>query len=390
MVHAETLVDYRTARLHGEGYRKAQRCGEVLDPTVRIIRGDVIIVHDDVDVLLLSCSQETDNALRVALEGDGYTAAMEVLLEAETIQRGGAVLEWVSEMNDEQNNPAQLGHVSAGVTVDWGLHDGQLLHAVMLSTELGANAVLPPSTCSLRTRGYEMHREACFKRLPKRDRRHFARKRMSSKSSGVSAHVMLPTLRNTSSPTSGDEGAIAATNFEGLCRSAASDLSNRYFASLPGVRALRAVQANLKWAEEVWSSVDVARDCPFKGGTDYLYMKGSISQQGTKGWHDDGNGPACLTMWQNLGVVQDRELELVVAIHGCHVTTQAGMGKFAHFMAWLPHRTQLCGPDGVGGEDKAAVRLHHTAYVKMGTEYAAGTLGEYKRRGLSLDVYATR
>ena len=41
MVHAETLVDYRTARLHGESYRKAQRCGEVLDPTVRIIRGDV-------------------------------------------------------------------------------------------------------------------------------------------------------------------------------------------------------------------------------------------------------------------------------------------------------------------------------------------------------------
>ena len=58
---------------------------------------------------------------------------------------------------------------------------------------------------------------------------------------------------------SGDERAIAATNFESLCRSAASDLSNRYFASLPGVRALRAVQANLKWAEEVWSSADRPR-----------------------------------------------------------------------------------------------------------------------------------
>jgi hypothetical protein len=384
MVEAKSLSGKRKARLHG-----TWGCGGELDATDHIIQGDVVIVHDDVDVLVLSCSQETDYALRVALEADGYIAATEVLASAERIQRGGGVLDWITEMNDEQNNPAQLGHVSAGVTVDWGLHDGQLLHAVMLSTELGANAVLPPSTRPLRASGYEDHRAACIDKLTKRDRRHFARKRMTSKSSVVSGHVMLPSLRNTSKPASGDEFAIAATRFEGLCRSAASDLSNRYFASLPGVRALRAVQANLKWAEEVWASADVACECPFEGGTDYLYTKGSISAQGTKGWHDDGNGPACLTMWQNLGVVQDRELEMVVAIHGCHVTIHAGMGKFAHFMAWLPHRTQLCGTDGVGGQDKAAVRLHHTAYVKIGTEYAAAALGEYKRRRLPLSVYAT-
>ena len=95
-------------------------------------------------------------------------------------------------------------------------------------------------------------------------------------------------------------------------------------------------------------------------------------------------------MWQNLGTVPDAELELVVAIHGCQIRIGAGVGKFAHFMAWLPHRTHLRGPDGKAYADKSAVRLHHTAYTKMGTEYAATVLSEYKRRTLPLQVYSTR
>ena len=350
-----------------------------------------MLSRGDIDVLLMSCSQEVDTTLRVKCADDGYIAAMQVLDEAAAIQRGGVILDWITEMNAEHNNPAQLGHISAGVTVDWGLHDGQIMYAVMVSTELGAAATLPPSSSTLRAPGYELHRDACISRLSKHEARHFARKRMLSR---VSPHVMLPSLRLTSSPLRGDESAIVATEFEGLCRSAASDISMRYFSTCPGVRALRAVQDSLKWAQSQWplyNSVftENAKRCPFFGGADYLYMKGSISQQGTKGWHDDANGPACMTMWQNLGTVPGREVELVVAIHGCHVTIGAGMGKFVHFMAWLPHRTQLRGPGGQAQEDKGAVRLHHTAYTKMGTEYAAATLSEYKRRGLPLQVYAT-
>ena len=215
---------------------------------------------------------------------------------------------------------------------------------------------------------------------------------MSSSGTGqVAANVMLPSLRLTSTPWADDAAAKAATAFEGVCRSAASDLSCRFFSSIPGVRALKAVQSTLQWAEEEWApECATACVCPFRGGADYLYTKGSISQQGTKGWHDDANGPACLTCWQNLGEVPGEQLELVVAIHGCRVHVGAAMGKFAHFMAWLPHRTQLRGRDGVARDNKSAVRLHHTAYVRMGTEYAASTLMEYKRKGLPLRVYETR
>lgn len=384
MVEASSMIGADKVYLH-----KAPTYAATAD---RIIYGDVIVVHNDIDVLLVSCSQEIDIALRVACANAGFVAAEQVLEEAATIQRGGTTLDWISEMNSERNNPAQLGHISAGVTVDWGLHDGQTMYAIMLSTELGATATLPPSSSILREPGYNVHRDMCMSRLSKHEARHFARRRMMAR---VSPHVMLPALRLTSSPCMGDESAIAATEFEGLCRSAASDISMRYFSTCPGVRALRAVQDSLRWAEDQWPLYnnvfpEKAKTCPFLGGTDYLYMKGSISQQGTKGWHDDGNGPACMTMWQNLGTVPGREVELVVAIHGCHVTIGAGMGKFAHFMAWLPHRTQLHGPDGRAHEDKGALRLHHTAYTKMGTEYAAATLSEYKRRRLPLQVYATR
>ena len=80
MVEAKSLSGKRKARLHG-----TRGCGGELDATDHIIQGDVVIVHDDVDVLVLSCSQETDYALRVALEADGYIAATEVLASAERI-----------------------------------------------------------------------------------------------------------------------------------------------------------------------------------------------------------------------------------------------------------------------------------------------------------------
>ena len=398
MVRDTELVGLARVRLHSQSKRSASCTGvsasQLPEPEERVLLGDVVVIHNDVDVLLVSCSQAVDDGLRRACSESGRSpAAIRVVQEAVAIQRGGGVLDWIREMNKECNNPAQLGHKSAGVTVDWGLHDGQTTYAVMLSTEIGRHRLkLPPSSHTLRARAYETHRAACLLTLSRADARHIARQRMSTNGAGqVAAHVMLPSLRLTSTPKADDAAAIAATEFEGVCRSAASDLSSRFFSSIPGVRALKAVQSALQWAESEWvTEGESGCRCPFRGGTDYLYTKGSIAQQGTKGWHDDANGPACLTCWQNLGEVAGEQLELVVAVHGCRVQVDAAMGKFVLFMAWLPHRTQLRGADGVARDQKGAVRLHHTAYVRMGTEYAGLALMEYKRQGLPLQFYVTR
>ena len=66
------------------------------------------------------------------------------------------------------------------------------------------------------------------------------------------------------------------------------------------------------------------------------------------------------------------------------------MGKIVLFMGWLSHRTQMRTAEGSVHDMKKAVRLHHTADVRLGTEYAAITLGEYRRRKLPLRGYVTR
>ena len=385
MVRDIDLTSSTTVRLHAPWTRSVTTQHE------KVIHGDVVVIHNNMDVLLVSCSDEINDALRSTLGARGYQAAARVCGDAEVIQQGGVVLDWITNMNKECNNPADLGHKSPGVTVDWGLHDGQTTYAVMLSTEIGKRGALPPSTHTLRSSVYEAHRDACTAVLSHNECKHFARKRLSSHERGqTSRHVMLPSMRLTSSPKIDDTPARDATRFEGVCRSSASDISNHFFGALPGVRALNAVQAALKWGEAAWSTSHMEGTCPFRGGSEYLYTKGSISQQGTKTWHDDANGPACLTCWQNLGTVANEQLELVVAVNGCRVVMEANMGKVVLFMGWLPHRTQMRTPEGSVHDMTTAVRLHHTAYVRFGTEYAANTISEYRRRRLPLRGYVTR
>ena len=116
-----------------------------------------------------------------------------------------------------------------------------------------------------------------------------------------------------------------------------------------------------------------------------------MSLQGTKGLHDDGNGPSTFTLWQNLGEVPRVALHLEVFIRGCAVHIPAPLGKVVQFMGWLPHRTRLHNPDGsgpwMGGIH--ATRVHHTAYSKIGTEYATWVLREYLRRNAPMQVYNT-
>lgn len=107
-------------------------------------------------------------------------------------------------------------------------------------------------------------------------------------------------------------------------------------------------------------------------------------------WHDDANGPSCLTCWQNFGVADGSNLQLIVAIHGCHVRVNAGIGKIVHFMAWLPHCTESNALLEIDRNNSVQSRLHDTAYAKMGTEYAGIILTEYEKRNLRLDLRVTK
>lgn len=347
---------------------------------------DVVLIHNKLDILLATCTLETDCAIRQSLRNDGHPAAMEVLELAHIVQKGGPIFDWIKKNCTQKNNPVKLGHESPGITVDFGLHDHQIRRAMMISTQLGDN-ILPHGTKFIRTETYHTHREACHHQLSDEEKRVSlqARPRMSLSSKGKTGKLhMLPHLRLNSTPSRFDSVAISAAKFEGVCRASASDISTRFFNSLPGVCALKYVQDALKWAEG--SMLDSGKKCPFEGSTDYLYAKGSISLQATKGWHDDANGPACLTCWQNFGLIDGDDVQLVIAINGCFIRINSGIGKFVHFMAWLPHCTR------VKHDRKTALeqfRLHHTSYTKMGTEYSAYLIDEIRSRNLSLNVYET-
>lgn len=359
---------------------------------------DVVLIHDAIDILVANCTLETDMKMRKALETSGFPAAMEVLRAAEKIQEGGPLFNWI--VKECKYNPVHQTTKSPGVTADFGLHDNQMNRVIMLQTEL-EDKVRPPGSKYIRAKTYADHREKFLLGFPERDRDKVLgpKNRMSMSSKGNSGKsIMLPYPRINSLPSQDDDVAQSAAIVEGLCRASASDISTRYFNSLPGVRELSYVQESLKWAEG--TMLEANEICPFEGFTDYLYAKGSMSLQPTKRWHDDANGPACLTCWQNFGDLAGK-LQLVIAIHGYNICINSGIGKIVHFMAWLPHCTRekkVRGKrrrrrSGSGKRRRSSgvrARLHHTAYTKTGTEYISYILNEYRHRKLRLNMYTTK
>ena len=117
-------------------------------------------------------------------------------------------------------------------------------------------------------------------------------------------------------------------------------MSIHYFAAIPGVAALARLQEALAWAEQH------THGCPFTGASTHLYPKGSMGKMATKGGHDDNNGPAATTCWQNLGVAASQaRLQLVVVVHGRDVVLEAPKGQMALFHCnqcprWAKGRTQ--------------------------------------------------
>ena len=97
-----------------------------------------------------------------------------------------------------------------------------------------------------------------------------------------------------------------------------------------------------------------------------------MGKMATKGGHehDDNNGPAATTCWQNLGVAASQaRLQLVVVVHGHDVVLEAPKGQMALFQAWLPHLTRNAPDVGQTKGARGDWRVHHTAYARRDTEY---------------------
>eukprot|EP00966_Prymnesium_polylepis_P206365 4781712-Prymnesium_polylepis.1 len=69
MVPDVELSRSKVARLHEPWMRSATPQPE------RVLYGDVIVIHNKLDVLLVSCSRATNAALRHTLEVRGHAAA---------------------------------------------------------------------------------------------------------------------------------------------------------------------------------------------------------------------------------------------------------------------------------------------------------------------------
>ena len=364
---------------------------------------DMLIVHSDLDALVVSCRTAICLQLRDYLSESGHAAASASLERAARLHEDRLdkydrlLLDWIYERS--LHDPGK-GSSHTGITVDAGIHDGQMAGQSLggggggiANTLRGGNAhimtvstvggKLTPSSAALRATDYWIHRAHVKngKRVVDRRFDKISRARLSRETSvHTSKQVRTPAARaDHSFPPVHDAGNMEGIQFEGELRAAAADLSLAFFAAIPGVDALCRVQRALAEAEV--SMTQTQDGCPFVGASSHLYPKGSIGLMGSKKGHDDRNGPASSTFWQNLGQgASGARTRLVAVVNGCDVCIHAPVGQFALFAGWLPHLTDTV--DGRGSPRDW--RMHHTGYCRFDTEYFGWVAHAHREAGVPL------
>jgi hypothetical protein len=375
-----------TTTRHGDAERAAAQLQRQADGS------DVLLLHDEMDALVVTCTTAVARSLREHLAKEGHACAMAALSTAAALPDDEALLEWL------RTRPCpNRGSSHTGITVDFGLHDAQqgagaddggagipaVLRGgnshVQVPTANDDGLLLAPSTAKVREEAYQSHRRHVEWQKGRRGKPFelLGVTRIGEDSTADTGKwARMPCARaDHSFPRVHDLAHMRAATMEETLRGAAADVSVAYFSAVPGVQALLMVQRELREAERALKTPEGG--CPFEGGSSHLYPKGSMGLMATKRGHDDRNGPACATCWQNLGSAgSGARLELVVVVHGHEVVVEAECGHIALFAAWLPHLTRVAadGPEPWASD----WRLHHTAYCRFGTEYFAWVARAYR------------
>jgi len=384
---------------------------------------DVLLLHNDMDALIVVTRPSLSLKARAHLLEKGHASAMAAMKMAEQIQVAstantggltaegaatgwaGGALSWMRENSVPERCPTH-GSSHTGVTTESGVHAGQLgeegVHGLSRKVRGGSayvkietkiDGALPPSTSYVRADEYRKHtsfvRDDSMKGVGRFGKISGARLAASDKTAvDESGYVQVPNARLNTYPAYNDCNQVAAMTFERTCRSAAADLACTCFSAMPGVNTLLLMQHEFAHMEEKLLAADDDVGCAFKGVFTHLFPKGSNGLMDTKDGHDDANGPAACTFWQNLGTAKSgARLEFVTVVNGHDVIVEAPMGHFFMLQAWLPHLTQAsaAGPQPQPDDE----RVHHTAYCDLKTEYSAWVFREHrmKRRELQLTMF---
>ena len=381
---------------------------------------DVLLIHNSMDVLLLVCRPAISVQMRTWLRDAGYpsavcamTMAAQIKGAAEAIRDGLApagastglaagALKWLRANTAPEACP-NGGSSHTGVTAEGGVHGGQLgeegndldmrkvrggvLTCKLQTTIDGRQA---PSTSFVRADEYRTHSLQVRDGGGVKGVGRFGNISKPLLAPGdrtavdCSGTLQVPSGRKNSYPMYSDSPNVAAMVFERTCRSAAADLAATFFSATPGVNTLLMMQSEFRAAQQKLAGEEYDEcGCPFTGLATHLFPKGSNGLMAHKPGHDDANGPAACTLWQNLTASRSgAELEFVTVIHGHDVVVEAPLGHVMQLAAWLPHttRTKASGPAPASDDE----RIHHTAYCDFKTEFAAWVYREHRLKGRPL------
>ena len=121
LARGSSLADYAHAATRGRNVAAATAALQQRADTA-----EACIVHDDMDVLVFSATSEVTWAMRRHLKAIGSPAAVDALSLAARLDSpdGRETLAWMRTASEKRACP-NSGSSHTGVTVDFGIHDGQ-------------------------------------------------------------------------------------------------------------------------------------------------------------------------------------------------------------------------------------------------------------------------